>query len=61
MYLACDRIARKEVSDLSMDTDEATCSRLGDPNSPHGRSEGSRMKKELHFPDFSILHTQSCN
>jgi len=43
MYLAYGRIARKEVSCFSMDTDEATCSRLGDPNSPNGMSEGSRM------------------
>jgi hypothetical protein len=43
MYLACGRITRKEVSYFSMDTDEATCSRLGDPNSPHGLNEGSRM------------------
>jgi hypothetical protein len=43
MYLACGRIARNEVSDFSMDTDEATYSRLGDPNSRHGLSEGSRM------------------
>jgi len=43
MYLACGRIARKEVADVSMDTDETTHSRLGDPNSPHSQSEGSRM------------------
>ena len=43
MYLAYGRIARKEVLDVSMDTDETTYSRLGDPNSPHGQSEGGRM------------------
>ena len=43
MYLACGRIARKEFPEFFMDTDEATCSRPGDPNTPHGWSEGSRM------------------
>ena len=35
MYVAYGRVARKEVSGFSMDTDEVTCSRLGDPDSPH--------------------------
>jgi hypothetical protein len=43
MYLAYGRIAIKEVPHFSMDTDEETFSRLGDPNSPHGLSEGSRI------------------
>jgi hypothetical protein len=61
MYLAYGRIARMEVPDFSMHNDEATCSRPGDPNIPHGWSEGNRMQKKSYAPDFNTLHTQSCD
>jgi hypothetical protein len=59
MYLAYGRIARKEVSDFSMDTDEATCSNLGDADRPHSWSPGCRMQKKSYSLDVGILHTQS--